>query len=311
MYASKDVRCYLSSFLIILQVAFMGRVGGDNDAYVDRGLFALDAPEILIVNEPFTVLFAYMSEASGLPLPNFYAIVTCGLLLFALSKSSNRAIYLIAYTIFIVPIGIGYLRQGLAVPLLLLMMLTSRPAGQFCSSLFSVIAHPSAIVSVGLFYGHKLLIHGSIITKIILIIFGIVLIEYVGGAFSHYINHYNINSDIQSSGYLFRLAFYILVITLITLNRNITLSQSRTTILVQIWALPLLSLILFFLAGSTAADRILVLVVPSILYFTMVDEKSSNTKYIVIISVAYLIAWLFLSPHAQANWQYETFIRIL
>ncbi len=310
MYASKDVRCYLSSFLIILQVAFMGRVGGDNDAYVERGLLALDAPEILIINEPFTVLFAFMSEASGFPLPNFYTILMSSILLFALSKSLNRAIYLIAYTIFIVPIGIGYLRQGLAVPLLLLMMLTSKPAGQFCSSIFSVIAHPSAVVSVCLFYGRKLLSLESKFIKIIIIIFGIALIQYVSGSFSHYIKHYNINNDIQSSGYLFRLAFYVLVITLISLNRDITIRQNRSTALVQIWALPLLSLILLFLAGSTAADRILILVVPSILYLIMFDVKSSNTKYIVIISVVYLIAWLFLSPHAQANWKYETFIRI-
>ena len=44
-YASRRVRLYLSGILILAQLEIMGRVGGDNDSYIERGLYALDDPD--------------------------------------------------------------------------------------------------------------------------------------------------------------------------------------------------------------------------------------------------------------------------
>jgi hypothetical protein len=289
-----------------VQVGIMGRVGGDNDSYIERGLYALDDPDFLIVNEPFTVLFAHGSQLLNVPLPNFYAILTTTLMLYALASSRDRFIYLIAYTLFVIPIAIGYLRQGLAMSLLLLMMMSASRVSMVTSSIISVVAHPASLLPLAVAQAHRQLKNSTALTKIILLLGGIGLYNYVSDSLGHYLTHYSLESDVQSSGYWFRLATYIFILTIISINRDE--KNKPNTLLRGAWTISLISVVMFFLSGSTAADRIQIFVVPWILCCIARSRVSSSSIYISIVSVGYLISWLLLSPHAQANWQYNSFI---
>jgi hypothetical protein len=295
----------LSSILIISQVAIIGRVGGDNDAYVERGLLALEDPSILILNEPITVLFAYLSELLKIPLPNLYITLTNTLLLYALSSSKSRIIYVIAYTLFVIPISVGYLRQGLAVSILLLLYMRGAGVAMLFRSIIAVVAHPSAILPVALFQFGRILGSNSMRFKVILLTVGVGVFIYAYDSLSHYLTHYTAESEMESSGYIFRLITYTVILTACSFTTAVRLY--KTEIQYQAWLITILSVIISYLFSTTAADRVLVFVLPLIMLMAS-NASALIEKFIALISIFYFSGWLLLSPHAKANWQYEIFL---
>ena len=122
-------------------------------------------------------------------------------MVYALASSKDRFIYLISYTLFVIPIAIGYLRQGLAMSLLLLMMMSASRVSMVTSSIISVVAHPASLLPLAVAQAHRQLKNSTALTKIILLLGGIELYSYVSDSLGHYLTHYTLESDVQSSGY--------------------------------------------------------------------------------------------------------------
>ncbi len=298
----------MSNCLILTQVAIMGRVGGDNDAYIIRGIYALEDPNFFILNEPFTVLFANLSKLSNIPLPNFYAVLTVSLILYALAKSKNKYIFLIAYTIFIIPIGIGYLRQGLSIALMLLLLTSISRLSVFINSALSILAHPSSLIALAAHQGVDKLYNSKITYKILMIIFGVVGYIYVSESLNHYLKHYTLDNETQSTGFFYRLIFYVLILVLLSVFKNETETDKK--FFTTAWLIPFACVFLYLFSGSTAADRTLIYVIPWILYGVSVNKNKICSIYISTLSVVYFFSWLITSPHAKANWQYNIFINL-
>jgi hypothetical protein len=283
----------------------MGRVGGDYEAYETRGKLALTNPEILILNEPVTVFFANLQNITGLPLPSFYFIFTAFIALYSIRKSQNRYIYIYVYTLFIIPVAIGYLRQGLSISFILLLISSNSKISKLLNAAAAVVAHPSAIFPVILFTvfseKRKIIINFLIILIILLISF-----IYVGSAIEHYLKSYNLNTNFSSDGFIFRLIGYASCTIILFFGRSIEKEyDSRYSNMLKIQFLILfISLAIFFSNGSTAADRVLVYIIPFLIALYSINVNKKINILIILIGIIQFIGWLLLSPNVKANWNY-------
>jgi hypothetical protein len=297
-------RVVLSQALIFIQLAIMGKVGGDYEAYELRGKFALENANVLLLNEPLTVLFANLSNITEVPLPTYYFILIVLITLIAINKCNNKFIYILTYVIFIIPVGVGYLRQGLAIAFILLLISVRSNTLKLINTVAPIVSHPSAALPVTLIYLSKInrKEFGRIL-KIILILVPVSYV-YVQSSLDHYLKNYN---EMNSNGYIYRLIIYAIIAGIFYYGKKLEKNRDEYSklLVMQIFVMTT-SVIVYYASSSTAADRVLAYDVPFIIALFAIHRNNILNIIILLTGIIYFISWLLLSPNAIANWQYVT-----
>ncbi|WP_223880410.1 EpsG family protein [Vibrio nigripulchritudo] len=295
----RRARNFLSVIIILFFVSFRGEVGGDYYDYVERGLYSINNPQYFL-HEPFTLIFAHISNATGVPLPNLYTILIIIVLFFGLGKTSNPLFWPIVFLIFIAPVSIGYLRQALAVAFLIYYFRQEKSKVRYMWAFMSILSHPSSILVIVISEVIDRLDFRSIHRLILLLpIFSILF--YYGGyldSINHYITHYGTRGGFNSSGYIFRFLLYISIFIILLKYIDIKIRLK----LIAMIGLPFLIFILF--SVSTATDRIQIYCLP-LLMISLNKSRLFESVFILYMSIIYFFSWFFLSNFAQHHWKYE------
>ncbi len=296
----------LAPSYILLLTSLRGEVGGDYVQYIGRAKLALHDPSLFILNEPVTVLLSFVGQALNIPVPNLYSFITLSIFIFALRRSRNTYIWILLFSVFAIPVAVGYLRQALACAFIFLAV-REQKSNRYFYYLFSIIAHPSAILVLVTDYVSSIKLSKKFFLRSALILPALFLLTgYAYSAVEHYINNYTLQSQQQSSGFYFRFLLYVLLAFCLTVIPASSLRmqgwyQSQKRLL---YVLMAGSVVVFLLSGATASDRIAIYLTPVLLHLAYYERRPQRLIAMLAVSVSYFSFWLLLSPHASAHWRY-------
>jgi hypothetical protein len=303
--------------LIFLQIIFVGRIGGDYISTIERANLAIENPNFFIFGEPFTVVFALLSQYINISTPKFYLLLTNIIFFYVLSRSKNKFIYLTAYSLFVVPISFGYFRQALSSSFLLLFLVSKDRVSASASALLSIMAHPTALLALvfyssgqinkKIYFSFTKTPNRIVLPTLIIIILAAILtsetnlIKYIDS----YVKNYS-SVNMESGGFLYRFCLYSSLFLLLSFF-SIHIKKINNFLIIHMIFFLILTFIFSLLIGSTAADRSLVYTIPFLMYCIMNEYENLLSLCISLICCIYFLSWLFFSHHASSNWKYQLF----